>query len=420
MTCPLGRLVLNIRDMPETLPKSDHEVEIVTAASQRLGRSLAALLDVVAGTPCRPSEVSRILGVNKDVASRVVNAVSTADPLASAYAMPGPAPLRTLVRGARRRGAPSPVVEEADQAIDAFERMLSEHVGDKTGLNALIGAWLPEARDEVDVTARQLVYRGASLIKGLVADVAVVSFIVHRSATDPDVCDTAMIGGWGGLRRIRPRVPMRFIARMVHSRNQPARMFDAAGDPFYDRFMTRFSDHPLPVTIRQAVDRREYWLDDRGVGPRSSTRVFVTELYRSNHPCTPPRSEDAYLRFFFSGIDIPIKALVLDVLVATDVWPGCDPELRIYETAANGTANPNDRSRDLDLMDRPTSIRSLGTGIERFRSSLIPNYSEMLQEIVGAHGWSGSMFRGYRCQIEYPFYSSQVTMVFDPFRRGRV
>lgn len=347
-----------------------------------------------------------------------MSAVTTLDPLAAAYAMPGPSPLRSLTRGAKRRGVQPELLKAADDAIDAFERMLAEQVGDKTGLNALIGTWLPEAREEVDATARQLVYRGASLIKGLVADVGVVTFVLNRAANS-DRCDNAMIGGWVGLRRIRPEVPMRFIARMVHAKHGPAPMFDPDGDRFYDRFMSRFSDHPLPVTVRLAADRREYWLDDRGVGPRSSARVFLTELYRSSHPYAPPAPSDAPLRFFFSGIDVPLKVLILDVLVATDVWVGHEPELRIYETAANGPADPNDRSRDLDLMDPPTTVRAMGTGIDRFRSSLIPNYAEMLDAVVEAHGWKGSEFRGYRCQIDYPFYSSQVSMVFDPFRSHR-
>ncbi len=402
---------------PPVIPVSltDPEIKVVSTASERLGRSLSSLIGAVTEQPCRPSDLARTLGINKDLASRVVNAVTIADPLASAYAMPGPAPLRTLVQSAKRRGAAQPLVEEADSAIDAYERMLSEQVGDKTGLDALIGAWLPEAREEVDVTARQLVYRGTSLLKGLVADVAVVSFLVHRSATDPHRCDTAMIGGWVGLRRLRPRIPMRFIARLVHAKGQPGPMFDAAGDEFYDRFMERFSDQPLPVAVRQSVDRREYWLDDRGVGPRSSTRVFLNEIYRSNHPYSRPSELKAPLRFFFSGIDVPVKALVLDVLVASDVWVGKDPELRVYETAANGTADPNDPSRDIDLMAAPATVRVLGRGIDRFRSALIPNYPEMLQSVIEVHGWRDSEFRGYRCQVEYPLYSSQVTMVFDPF-----
>ncbi|MFN7020986.1 MAG: hypothetical protein ACK4WH_06620 [Phycisphaerales bacterium] len=400
---------------PILAPQTDPEIQVVSEASERLGRSLSTLIGAVAEHPCRPSDLSRVLGINKDLASRVVNAVTIADPLASAYAMPGPAPLRTLVQSAKRRGAALPLIEEADSAIDAYERMLAEQVGDKTGLDALIGAWLPEAREEVDVTARQLVYRGTSLVKGLVADAAVVSFLVHRSATDPERCDTAMIGGWVGLRRLRPRIPMRFIARLVHVKGQPGPMFDAAGDQFYDRFMERFSDQPLPVTVRQSMDRREYWLDDRGVGPRSSSRVFLNEIYRSNHPFSRPIELKSPLRFFFSGIDVPVKVLVLDVLVASDVWVGRDPELRVYETAANGTADPNDLSRDIDLMAPPTAIRSLGSGIDRFRSALIPNYPEMLQSVIEAHGWRDSHFRGYRCQVEYPLYSSQVTMVFDPF-----
>lgn len=405
--------------MPQATPiplpaDANPEIGMVTTVSTELGRCISALIGAVSPHPCRPTDLVKLLGVNKDLASRVMTAVSTADPLAAAFAMPGPTPLRSLVRGAQRRGVSATLVHEADGAIDSYERLLNERVGDKTGLNALIGAWLPEAREEVDVTARHLVYRGASLVKGLHADVSLITFVVHRSQEDPLRCDTAMIGGWVGLRRIRPRVPMRFIARLVHPKGGPGRMFDSAGDPFYDRFMEEFSEQPLPVSIRPSNDRREYWLDDRGVGPRSSVRVFLTEFYRTNHPLQQLNTGLDRRRFFFTGIDIPVKTLVFDVLVAEDVWTGVEPELRVYETAANGTANPNDAVRDIDLMDPPTAIRKLGTGIDRFRSANLPDYPTMLASVAEAHGWARTRFRGYRIQLEYPMYSSQVCMVFDP------
>lgn len=398
---------------------SELELQAVTSASESLRTSISNLIATLVDQPVRPSGLSKTLGINKDIASRVVNAISTPDPLASVYAMPGPSPLRSLVRSAKRKGAPADLIEVADRAIDAFERMLVEQIGDKTGLNALIGAWLPEARQEVDATARQLMYRGSSLVKGLYADVAVVSFLLHRAADTPDRCDTAMIGGWVGLCRIRPRVPMRFVARLVHPKDNTGPMFDAAGDPFYERFLQEFSDQPLPVTIRQATDRREYWLDDRGVGPRSSTRVFVTERYKSNHPFLQPATTAAPLRFFYAGVDVPVKTLILDVFLAEDVWPGVDPELRIYDTAANGVANPNDPSRDLDMMEPPTSIYRITGGIAGARSAIIPNYPSMLESVLQNHGWSASAFRGYRCQIDYPMYSSQICQVFNPFPQSR-
>lgn len=397
------------------LPEKDPELHVVVTASRRLGSSLDALIGAVSDTPARPSDLIKSLGINKDLASRVLSAVVASDPLTSAYIMPGPAPLRTMIRKAKRKGAPHATVQEAHDAVDAFERMLTEQVGDKTGLNAYLGAWLPEAREEVSTTARQLVYRGASLIKGLTADVASVSFIVHPSLENPKRCDTVMIGGWVGLKRLLPRVPMRFISRMVHPKHGPQTMFKPGEGDFYARFMEQFSDRPLPATVKQTSDRTEYWLDDRGVGPNSSVRVFVCELYRQNHPIDRESAETVPLRFFYSGIDLPVKSLLLDVFVADSLWPGAHPELRIYETAANGPANPSDSTRDVDVMDTSEVIRPLGTSMDRFRFGRIPDYTAMLESAVSAHGWRGSTFRGYRCQIDYPLYSSQVTMMFKAF-----
>lgn len=390
------------------------EMQAIAVASERLTQSIQAVVSNLSDGRPRPTELSRTLGLGKDFTSRLLTAVTKPDALAAAYAMPGPAPIRTLLRAARRRGVPHQLLSEAEDAITAFETMMTEHVGDKTGLNALISTWLPEVREEIDTTARQLAFRGVSLVKGLCADVSVASFILHPSASNQDRCDSAMVGGWIGLRRLKPRVPMRFIAYMLsHAITQPAASGAVDAD-FYETFMTRHSDQPLPVAKRHTADRTEYWLDDRGVGPNSSVNVFLTEFYRGTQPFKRQLGKPDSYPFFFSGIDVPIKTLIFDMLVSTQLWPGCDPELRVYDTAASGPANPNDPTRDVDIMAPSATLTPLGVGLEMFRSGLIPNYTEMLLDVVRAHGWSGSKFRGYRCHIAYPLYGSQPTIVFRP------
>ena len=45
-------------------------------------------------------------------------------------------------------------------------------------------------------------------------------------------------------------------------------------------------------------------------------------------------------------------------------------------------------------------------------------YTEMVGEVFESMGWGSSAYRGFRTEIDYPIYGSQVTMSFDPDGSG--
>jgi hypothetical protein len=113
-------------------------------------------------------------------------------------------------------------------------------------------------------------------------------------------------------------------------------------------------------------------------------------------------------------IDIPVKTLIVDVLVHQDVWPGVEPELRMYDTTGRGLANPTDPARDMDRIDILESIQDMGTRLEGFRAKEAGRYVEMVRYICGRLDWDSDHFRGYRCRVDYPVHGTQVAMVFVP------
>jgi len=118
--------------------------------------------------------------------------------------------------------------------------------------------------------------------------------------------------------------------------------------------------------------------------------------------------------YVFSEISTPARGLVFDVLVHTEVYPGAEPELAIYDTALNGVADVNDRSRDVDRLDLLEMITHLGTGPARLRAAGAPRYADLLRHVFARTGWDASRFRGYRVRIDYPLYGSQVALSFAP------
>jgi hypothetical protein len=111
---------------------------------------------------------------------------------------------------------------------------------------------------------------------------------------------------------------------------------------------------------------------------------------------------------------MPTQTLILDVLLHEDVWPGCEPELVVYDTVVRGVANPNDASRNFDRLDVAESIEFLGRGAANFWAAEVEDYPRLIEYACGKLGWDAEKFRGYRCRIRYPIYGSQVCMSFTP------
>jgi hypothetical protein len=38
----------------------------------------------------------------------------------------------------------------------------------------------------------------------------------------------------------------------------------------------------------------------------------------------------------------------------------------------------------------------------------------MVRHVCDQLGWDSTLFRGYRCRVDYPVYGTQVNMVFQP------
>lgn len=368
-------------------------------------------MDAIPGCPPRPQEFSRLLGVNKDIASRLYSALRNQDPLAAVNRLPGSTAMRHVLEAARTHGAKEAAIRDAEAAIRKFDHFVHERFDDRAGLDAAISASLPGARRKLEATSKQTMYRGACGLKGVTSDVMLITFFAFPSADDSNLCDTAVVNGFVGLRRVRPGAALQFSSLLLESSHP--RLNIASADST-SPLLEAFCDPPQPPLIRRNDGKVvNYQLEDRGVGPKSAVNLFTAEFYPQNHPRYRIPSKPGK-RWFFGGVDHPTKLLVLDVLMHEDMWPSSEPELRLYDTIIYGNADPNDPRRDKDRLDLAESIASLGRGAERFRCEEVPRYPELLASMLERMGQDGRRFRGYRCRIAYPFYGSQACMLFTP------
>jgi hypothetical protein len=385
----------------------------------RVGRNLAnairGVVDSVPGGPHRPQELARTLGINKDLSSRALSACRKQDPFAAAHLMPGPEPLRRLLRAAARRGVDPSVIKDAEEAVRQFDLLIRTDAGDRAGLDAIIGAWLPDARQRFELTAKQAMFKGAASLKGLFTETALVTFMAYPSSgAEDEWCDTALLAGLLGLRRLRPGATVQYSS-VLHEREHTRATLNGERVGVDREPLLREFCQPASVEIRTRMegDRVHYTVADNGVGPRSAVDLWLAEFYARNHPRWR-RPSAGPRRFFYATVEQPARTLIFDMLVHEEVWPGCEPELVIYDTTVNGVADVNDPTRNVDRLDLAESIQPLGRSLSGYRASEVPNYLDLLRHVCKKMNWDDSRFRAYRCRIHYPFYGSQVCMVFDP------
>ena len=358
-------------------------------------------------------------GVNKDVAGRFLAAMGKRDPLAVVYYMPGVESLRRLSRGARARSANPAALTAFEETIEAFERFLQDEIGGRHALDAMASFWLPEARERFESSSRQMAFRAAANLRGIECDLEVHTVILHPAA-DSSRFDGVELFGLLDLRRLRPAVPLPFMAYELMDTVKDRRAFTLDGRALdgpepADVLLPQFGrGDPLAVRTLRGGSSIRYQLVGEDLGAQRSSDVFFGRYIPGYH--SQWAAAGAPLAGACVVPDVPTRRLVADVLLHPDVWPNRDPELAFYETAGRGMASPNDPSREGDRVDLLDTVRRVGTGIECCRVAEAPRYLELLQSVCEQRGWDPAGFRVYRCDSKYPVHSVQYTFVFrrDP------
>ena len=388
----------------------------IGSVGEQLSDTMKSVLDAIPGGPHRPQELSRVLAISKDLSSRTLNASSKKDPLAVAYLMPGPASLRRLLRAASKKQVSPELIRDAETAVHQFERLIHVDAGDRISLDGIISSWLPDARDRFETGNKQAVFRGMAQLKGVLAEVGVTTAIVHPNR-DGQTLDGVWLLGSLGLRRIRPGPPIHFFSGRVESsaKGNPKLTLDGCpADGLNGLMLEAFCSNPIPeVETRHEGNAMHYTLPSIASGPSSAVDLYVAELTpgcmrRYNTDKTPLYCGPS------STIIVPVATLIFDVLLHEDVFPGQDPSLRIYDTAMGGVVDINDPARNIDRLDVSESVEYLGWNAATFRATEIPRYTELIAHACDKMGWDIGKFRGYRCRAQYPIYSSQLSMVFEP------
>lgn len=385
-------------------------------AAEQVRQTVAEVVDAVPVRTKRPAEFQRVLKLDRSLASRILRALRLDDPLAALHQMPGPHGLRLLLRAAGKTTDGHESISRAEKALMALERIVASEIGDWKTLDTALCGWLPEVREQFEMSNRQAAFRAMSNIKGVMGDADLAVTLIHPG-TNPDWVDRAGIYGVSRMRRLRAGTPLRLFggSSIVPTRGTERLSLEGASvrTTHVPPLLREFCSSPAPqFEVRVEGNQFLYELKSDMVGLSSVVDLYLADVMRGRYPAREGISPQPVTPG--SVIDIPVKAQIVDVLVHEDVWPGTEPELRMYDTAGRGVANPSDVSRNVDRIDALESIQNMGTDLSRFRTKDVARYLDMIRFVCDKLGWESTRFRGYRCRVDYPVHGTQVNMIFNP------
>ncbi|HVZ93896.1 MAG TPA: hypothetical protein VG797_05250 [Phycisphaerales bacterium] len=412
------------RQRPNTIPPEpaeppapdDLEARIVRTGDELLS-SLRRVLDRLNGSESGPQRLARELGVDKVLASRLLKAVRSPDGMTAMHRAPGPEPIRRVLKASLLAGVPQEEIAAAEAATDAFEQLIETGTGDRTGLETMLSAWVPEARRDFELRRKQAAFRAMSQLKGVQTDVFAETAIFWPNK-DGEKIDVVWIKCVIGLARLRPGVAIKFVSKRGVENPTGRHPLTLAGDPVdsvSNTVLPEFCTTPLPRLIATVTGEHTHYMveDTRLIEP---VRVVTCEVNIAEIPRYVPSSKGRRA-WASSDIAIPAQAFQFDTLLHPDLYAGAQPDLRVYDTTIHGTADRNDPSRDIDQFDLLDRIDDLGTGLSRFGSSHVPQYRRLIGRVCEHLTLDSTILRGYRVSSGYPLYGAQYVMSFPTTER---
>ncbi|MBL8887072.1 MAG: hypothetical protein JNK16_10445 [Phycisphaerales bacterium] len=379
----------------------------VREIGSELRASLRRLIEVIPDGPHSPSRVARQLGMNRVIASKLLNALSREDVNETLQQIPGPESLRGMTRAAAALGVPRAALESANRAIESFARLIRDDFGTRGALHAAISPQGAQVRQKVELASRYQIFQGIRELLGVEADACLTCMILAPSPDDPQAISNTSIHGAIGMRRLRPDINLHLNFGPPRRAPEDNRQLMKAPVDLSDLYMHDAAPTETRVSGGQLVHR----LLQENVGRHASMDMLLVDhdTRGSRRYATPERPKGGGVTF----ADLPSRVMIFDVLLHDDVFPGSQPELLVYNPGAQGPASPMDRSRDVDRVSVPERVESLEKAAGRFEVPEVPRYGEMIERVCGAYALRPGSLRLYRLRMAYPVHCFQFVMAFE-------
>jgi len=378
--------------------------------------SLVELYAAVEVDPATPQEVSRTLGINRNLAWKLSKLMAAEEPLGEIDHLPRAAAVDLVVQAFDRAGAEADAIAGFRDAMSAFDAVIDEHLGDRGLLELIVGPMLPShLRVERDRAARRLSFLGNSATWGLQARVRFSAMVIGPSASDPEMLDAVTIGGLAGYRRLRAGI--RWPLLRVQGASDGTTWMTTDREPMDPRIrgdaaplLEDFCSGDQPGIVRREVPGGlQFEIGDGPVGNRGMTTSVFGLVTRRFAPRSAPEPDDtgAHLAFWTT----PVEHAIADLVVHRDLGFGLPPRIE-YQGRMSPTSNDPSGMSGLEPLDLAEPLQALGAGPPQFATPLLPNYRSIIDAALARMGWRAADFEAWRIVVPYPPCPSTATFRF--------
>ncbi|MBP7914062.1 MAG: hypothetical protein KAZ63_01855 [Vitreoscilla sp.] len=395
-------------------PKVETEPAMATATSSHSSRlaadlrvHLTRLIEHLAGSPARPVRLIRQTGLDKSLASRLIQATKTGSDLDFLHLVPSPTGLRILLDASQPLVDPE-LHRALELAIDQFQLLLDTLPGGRQTLDAQLGHASADIRLRREHMARQASFKAVSFLFGHYSETLTTAIFV---VPDADGVHTQMIEVHRriGLHRVTPGTPMPLLSLFTFGKTDGpapgAQMASIQGDVATQRaedfIVSAGSSMPLPELVVEREGQFTTFVlpGDAGSPPpvqlTTAFRVLRAQRLAADGAVTLLRN---YM------LNTPCHRLVRDIYVADTLWPGMQPLVRFYLPGPSGAPvpAPDPERRHFRQLNLSASFEPLPMGQDGMALEGVPDQAAALQHVLRQAGLQDQAFRGWRCELSYP------------------
>lgn len=391
----------------------------VSALAADLRRSLTPLVEALAGTPPRPVRLMRSTGLDKSLASRLVQAVRADGDPQFLHACPSPTGLRMLLDSSANHAA-LPLRQAAALSIDRFEDLLGALPGGRQALDASLGGSTVDIRRKREHVARQASFKAVSYLFGHYCDVVETTLFIVPSAT-PGKVDFLEIHRRIGLQRLVVGGP---IALMSLHRVLPdaptgtdACVADLDGNVTTRRpedfVLAAASSQPLPALSTVDEGSIITFVLDPAAPSTSGQHLWLGMRVLRANDVSPAGCYVVPRRYM---LHTPCRTLVRDIYLAEGLWPDARLQVDFYMPGPSGSpgvdlepGRANHRKVQLSCDAELLPAGRVAAGLEGGTDHVA------MRDVLARAGLTDQRFRGWRCEMAYPvpLIEMQIGFRFD-------
>ena len=389
----------------------------IAAVAAELRRQLTPLLESLAGSPPRPVRLMRSAGLDKSLASRLVQATRADSDLEFLHTVPSPTGLRILLE--RARGAAEPaLLHAAEQAVARFEALLDAVPGGRQTLDARMGETQSSIRERREQTARQASFKAASFLFGHCCDTLCTALFLVPAA-DGESVDLVEVHRRLGLQRLSAGMALPLLS--VHTQAEAPvpgggpSMTSLEGDWHTrqprDFLVAEASSQPLPEL--QVIEEGRMSTFVLAADAKAAAPARLTSAFRVQRAERLTQAE-AYVVVRSYMLHTPCQTLVRDIYVARGLWPDALPQVGFYLPAPSGAsmAQPEPGQPHLRRVNLTARIEQLPAGASAFELPGVPDQAGAIAAVLARAGIGGTEFRGWRCRMTYPVPLIEMQVAF--------